>query len=147
MYVAYTDGSCKANNEGGYASIILKNNNLVTALYEGFTDTTNNRQEALAVLKTLEYFKDPTDLTVISDSQYVVNTIEKKWLFKWIEENDLSKSNLDIWFKIADLLKYHNVTVKWVKGHNKDKWNEEADLFATHAATCLNKKKDIWLSN
>lgn len=68
--------------------------------------------EALAVLATLEYFKDPVDITIVSDSMYVVNTIGQGWVKKWYDEKDYSKKNLDIWFKILDYLSYHNVTME-----------------------------------
>lgn len=68
--------------------------------------------EALAVLATLEYFKDPVDITIVSDSMYVVNTIGHGWVKKWYDEKDYSKKNLDIWFKILDYLSYHNVTME-----------------------------------
>lgn len=77
-YTAYTDGSCKLNNRGGYSAIIFDdNNNLVKKLYQGYNNTTNNRQEIRGVLAVLDYFKEPTNLTIYSDSQYVVNTIQQ----------------------------------------------------------------------
>jgi ribonuclease HI len=83
-YKAYTDGSYQSSIQcGGYASIIYdENNNLVTRLYQGFKNTTNNRMEARAVLETLKYFKEPTDITIVSDSMYVVNTINQGWVNK-----------------------------------------------------------------
>lgn len=145
-YICYTDGSYQSSfNAGGWSSIILdENENIVAKLYQGFTHTTNNRMELMAVIETLNYFKDPTELIIISDSQYVVNSIITGSCNKWIEENDLSKKNLDLWFKLVDLLQKHNVTMKWVKGHDGNKWNEEADKWCTFAAQCYNLPRDIW---
>ena len=63
---------------------------------------------------------------------------------KWFKENDFSKKNLDLWFQILDLLKFHKVTMCWVKGHSDNKYNNLADFLATHAATFLNLEEDIW---
>ena len=78
-YKAYTDGSYQSSrNSGGYASIIYDQfGNLVTELYQGFKNTTNNRMEIMAVLETLKYFKQPVNITIVSDSLYVVNTIKQ----------------------------------------------------------------------
>lgn len=66
--------------------------------------------ELLAVIETLKYFPNPIELTIISDSQYVVNSINGEYYKKWIKEQDLSKKNLDLWFQLVDLLNYHTVT-------------------------------------
>lgn len=143
QYIAYTDGSCKVDGNGGYSAIILDGEGrIIKILYRGYDNTTNNRQEIRGVLSVLEYFKEPTNLLIYSDSQYVVNTIKEDWAKKWFKNNDLSKKNLDLWFKIVELVDFHKVTIKWVKGHNKDKLNELADFYAQHAATCLNRLKD-----
>lgn len=145
-FICYTDGSYQASvKAGGWSSIILnEKEEVVDILYQGFTHTTNNRMELMAVLETLRHFKDPTELEIVSDSQYVVNSIVNGNAEKWIIENDLSKKNFDLWFEIVNLLHKHNVTFKWVKGHNGDKWNEEADRWCTFAAQCYNIPKDIW---
>lgn len=100
--------------------------------------------ELMAVIETLKYFKERTELTIVSDSQYVVNSIITGICNKWIEENDLSKKNLDLWFQLVELLPKHDVTMQWVKGHNNNKWNEEADKWCTFAAQCYNLPRDIW---
>lgn len=98
--------------------------------------------ELLAVIETLKYFPNPTELTIVSDSQYVVNSINGGYYKKWIKEQDLSKKNLDLWFQLVDLLNYHTVTFQWVKGHNNHSMNEYADRLACHAATCMNLPQD-----
>lgn len=145
-FICYTDGSYQASlNAGGWASIILdENENVIARLYQGMTDTTNNRMEIKAVIETLKYFKERCDLTIISDSQYVVQSIVTGSAESWIKNNDLTKKNLDLWFELVELLSKHNVTMQWVKGHNNNRWNEEADKWCTFAAQCYNLPKDIW---
>lgn len=143
-YIVYTDGSYMSSIDcGGWASIILdEKENVIARLYQGFKHTTNNRMEIRAVLETLKFFKEPTKLHIISDSMYVIGSASLAK--KWIEENDLSKKNLDLWFQLVDLLEFHDVTFEWTKGHVGNKWNEEADKWCTFAAQCLNLKEDIW---
>lgn len=100
--------------------------------------------ELRAVLETLRHFKVPTEIEIISDSQYVVNSIVEGSAEKWVMNNDTSKRNFDLWFEIVDLLHFHKVTFRWVKGHNGNKWNEEADKWCTFAAQCYNIPRDIW---
>lgn len=145
-YIAYTDGSCIKNGKsGGWATIILDDKeNIVAKLYNGYKNTTNNRQEIIAVLETLKYFKEPTEIIIYCDSKYVVDSINNGHIQKWFESNDFSKKNLDLWFQILDLLSFHKLTMFWVKGHTDNKWNNMADFLATHAATFLNLEEDIW---
>lgn len=142
-YEAYTDGSYQDSiKAGGWASIILKDNKIFKKLYQGLKYTTNNRCELIGVIETLQYFENPVNIIIYSDSQYVVNSINGGYVFKWIKESDISKKNFDLWFKLVDLLDYHNVTMKWVKGHESNKYNNLADLYCTHSATCLNIPED-----
>lgn len=143
-YICYTDGSFKSSvNIGGWASIITdENNQIIKELYSGVINTTNNRMEALAVLETLKWFKEPTELLIVSDSMYVVNTINKGWAQKWFDEKDYSKSNLDIWFQILDYLDFHKVEMEWTKGHANHEMNNKVDELAQFATTCLNLPED-----
>lgn len=76
MYKVYTDGSYQNSiKSGGYASVITEDDRIVKILYQGFTNTTNNRMELMGVLATLKYFKEPCEFEIISDSAYVVNNI------------------------------------------------------------------------
>jgi ribonuclease HI len=95
----------------------------------------------------LEYFKNPETIKIYSDSSYVVNTINNGWAKKWFEEQDFSKKNLDLWFKLIDLIDFHDVEFVWVKGHADNENNCMADMLAQHAANCLNLKTDICTSN
>ncbi len=142
-YIAYCDGSFQASiNAGGWASVILKDGVIIKKLYKGYIGTTNNRMEIMGVLETLRYFKTPIKIKIYSDSQYVVNSITKGYVRKWLEDKDFSKKNLDLWFELLDWLDFHDVTFEWVKGHNDNEMNELADKLAVHAAQCLNIPKD-----
>ena len=98
-YVAYCDGSFQPKiNTGGWASIILKDGKVIKKLYSGLINTTNNRMELKAVIETLKYFKDPINITIYSDSQYVVNSVVMGWVYAWFEQQDYDKKNMDLWF-------------------------------------------------
>lgn len=97
MLKVYTDGAYKpSTNRGGYACVIVENDEFVKVLSEGFSNTTNNRMELYGVLEILKYFKEPMTFTIYSDSQYVVTSIKTGRLKQWIEENDDTKKNLDL---------------------------------------------------
>lgn len=138
MYECWTDGSYKLlTNTGGYSAIITKNNQIIKVLYRGYKNTTNNRMELYGVLAVLQWFHNPTEITIYSDSQYIVESIIHNRVNQWIENKDDSKKNMDLWNQIVKLLKYHTVTFKWVKGHNNNEMNEFSDMLAQHAAECL----------
>ena len=143
MYTIYTDGSYQSSiDAGGYATVIIKDGEIIKQLYQGYKNTTNNRMELKGVLAALEYFKVPTKMTIYSDSLYVVSSITNGHAKKWFEQQDFSKKNLDLWHDILDLLEIHDVTFQWVKGHSDNKYNELCDKLAVHAAQCLNLPKD-----
>lgn len=142
-YVAYCDGSYQPKiKTGGWASIILENDKIIKKLYSGMTNTTNNRMELLAVINTLKWFDEKVNITIYSDSQYVVNSIMLGWVETWFREQDYNKKNIDLWYELLDLIKFHNVTLIWVKGHNENVMNNYADMLAQHAAKCLNLPED-----
>lgn len=144
MYEIYTDGAYMSSiGCGGCAAIILHEGNIVKKLYQGYKKTTNNRMEMRGVLMALEYFKEPETLTIYSDSSYVVNTIRQKHCYRWFDEQDYSKKNLDLWYAMVNLLEHHDVNFVWVKGHANNHFNEIADLYSVHACTCLNLPFDM----
>lgn len=131
----YTDGAARGNpGRGGYG-VVLKFNQHRKELSEGFRLTTNNRMELLAVIKALEALKK-SDLEVIiySDSKYVIDSVEKKWVFGWVKKNFKGKKNADLWIQFLDLYKLHNISFIWVKGHAGNPENERCDELATMAA-------------
>ena len=98
--------------------------------------------EIMGVLACLKYFKNPEIITIYSDSQYVVNSINKNWIDKWISEKDESKKNMDLWTQVCELLQFHTVKCVWVKGHDINEMNNLADILAVHAGECLNLPED-----
>jgi len=135
----YTDGAAKGNpGNGGYGAVLLAGQHK-KELSEGFVNTTNNRMELLAVIVALEVLKNPgTDVTVYSDSKYVVDSVEKKWVFNWVRTNFKGKKNVDLWKRFLLIYPKHNVKFVWVKGHAGNLYNERCDELAVAAAESSN---------
>ena len=131
----YTDGACVGNpGPGGWAAVIFIENEK-KELFGGTALTTNNRMELLAVIAGLEALKTPgQDVLVVSDSKYVVDSVEKKWVFGWEKKNFKDKKNPDLWKRYLDIHRQHNVRFKWVKGHAGHPQNERCDQLAVEAA-------------
>ena len=132
----YTDGSSRGNpGPGGYGVILMAGSHR-KELSEGFRLTTNNRMELMAVIKGLEALKKSgTTVQVFSDSQYVVNAIEKGWLVNWIRTGfSGGKKNKDLWLDYYKLSSQHRVKFKWVKGNQTNTFNNLCDELATQAA-------------
>jgi ribonuclease HI len=131
----YTDGSAKGNpGNGGYGAVLLAGSHK-KELSKGFINTTNNRMELLAVIVALEVLKNPgTDVTVYSDSKYVVDSVEKKWVFNWVKTNFKDKKNVDLWKRFLLIYPKHKVKFIWVKGHAGNLYNERCDVLAVSAA-------------
>ncbi len=132
----FTDGSSRGNPGPGGFGVILKSGNLVKELSEGYKLTTNNRMELLAVIKGLEALKNPgSEVIIFSDSKYVIDPIEKKWLFGWEKKNFKDKKNPDLWIRFLTNYRKHSVKFSWVKGHAGHPENERCDELAVMAAT------------
>jgi ribonuclease HI len=105
----------------------------------GYSNTTNNRMELTAAIKGLEALSGPSDVTLLSDSQYLVNSINKGWVLRW-QSNGWKRNkkeyalNIDLWKKLLKQLAIHSVQFKWTRGHAGDPENERCDLLATRAA-------------
>lgn len=138
----YTDGACRGNpGRGGWGAILVYEGR-EKELSGGDKLTTNNRMELSAVIAALSALKEPCDVKLTTDSQYVVNAIEKGWLSSWMRNNwrKSDKSavlNVDLWQKLVELLDVHKVTFVWVKGHNGHPYNERCDVLATTFADGL----------
>ncbi|MDK2824205.1 MAG: ribonuclease [Clostridia bacterium] len=143
----YTDGACKGNPDGpgGYGVVLLytDQNNRVhrKELSGGFQNTTNNRMEIMAAIVGLEALKKSCDVTLYSDSQYLVKAIEEKWINRWQKNNwlrdpkkGIKAKNIDLWQRLLKAMENHNVTFKWVRGHSGTPENERCDQLATEAA-------------
>jgi ribonuclease HI len=135
MIRIYTDGAAQGNpGRGGYG-VILKFNDYVKELSEGFRLTTNNRMELLAVIKGLESLKkEGIPVTIFSDSEYVINAIEKGWLWNWQKKNFKDKANVDLWQRYIPLHHKYKPRFTWVKGHAGHVENERCDFLAVQAA-------------
>ncbi|HEX9004792.1 MAG TPA: ribonuclease HI [Blastocatellia bacterium] len=145
--VIYTDGACSGNpGPGGYGAVLLYNGHR-KELSGGFRLTTNNRMEMLAVIEALRSLKDRCAVKLHSDSQYVINAIEKGWAAKWKANgwmrNKKDKAvNPDLWQQLLDLCKQHKVEFIWVRGHSGNVENERCDVLAVAASQQRNLPAD-----
>lgn len=148
MIIIYTDGSSRGNpGPGGYGTV-LKYKEHRKELSAGFRKTTNNRMELLAVIAGLEAITRPNaPVTVYSDSKYVVDAVQKGWLWGWIKKGFKGKKNKDLWLRFAEVYKLHRVTFQWVKGHAGIPENERCDQLAVAAAESGNLPADIEFEN
>lgn len=131
----YTDGACSGNpGPGGYGCVLIYKGH-EKHMSGGERETTNNRMELTAVIEALSALREPCRVTLISDSKYVVDAIEKGWLDSW-RENGWKKAdgkaalNVDLWERLLPLLETHEVTFDWVKGHDGNEYNEICDRLA-----------------
>ena len=133
--IVYTDGAAKGNpGKGGYGVVLISGTHR-KELSRGFRLTTNNRMELLAVIVALENIKKPDcQITVYSDSKYVVDAVEKKWVFSWEKKNFKNKKNPDLWIRFLKIYRMHHISFKWVKGHSDNIENERCDFLAVEAA-------------
>lgn len=138
----YTDGACRGNpGKGGWGAILVYGS-VEKELSGGEVETTNNRMELSAVIAALAALKEPCQVKLTTDSQYVVNAIEKGWLDSW-QKNGWKKSgkgtvlNIDLWQKLIVMLEKHSVEFVWVRGHNGHPYNERCDKLATEYADSL----------
>ena len=134
MINIYTDGSSRGNpGPGGYGIVMLYKGQR-KELSQGYRLTTNNRMELMAVIKALEALKnDKIAITIYSDSKYVVESIEKGWIWNWEKKNFKKKLNSDLWKIFIPLHKKFKIKFKWVKGHSGDVENERCDELANKA--------------
>ena len=143
----YTDGACKNNPGPGGYGVILQYGEHRKELSAGYRLTTNNRMEILAAVIGLEALKEPCAVRLLSDSQYLVNAIEKGWARRW-QANGWMRGkkekavNPDLWERLLALCKTHNVRFEWVRGHAGHPENERCDKLATTAAAGLNTAVD-----
>ncbi len=140
----YTDGAAKGNpGPGGYGVVMeWVGKPYRKEFYEGFKLTTNNRMELLAAIVGLEKLKVPeTTVLIFSDSKYVVDSVEKKWVFGWEKKNFKDKKNPDLWMRFLKIYRQHHVDFKWIKGHNNHPQNERCDELAVMA--CMQPKLSV----
>jgi len=152
MIELYTDGASSGNpGPGGYGTILRtiyngSNPDFQGKLIEkeflgGYRKTTNNRMELMAVIIGLEALKNiKQQVTIYSDSKYVIDAIEKRWVYGWIQKGFAGKKNKDLWLRLMQSYKLHDVRLVWVKGHNGHPLNERCDKLAVAAS----KDKANW---
>ena len=143
----YTDGSSLGNPGPGGYGIILEwvGMSYVKEFSAGYAKTTNNRMELLAVIIGLELLNKPgMEVVVYSDSKYVVDAVEKKWVFSWETKNFKGKKNSDLWKRFLKVYHKHRVHFQWIKGHNKHPQNERCDQLAVAAAKGKNLPPDVF---
>jgi len=141
----YTDGACSGNPGPGGYGIVLISGEFRKEISLGFRKTTNNRMELLAVIVGLETLKKSNSVvTIYSDSSYVVNAINKKWLFTWEKNNYKKRLNPDLWRRFLDVYRRHRVTLVWVRGHDGNIENERCDVLAVEASQEKNLEIDFY---
>ena len=146
--IIYTDGSAKGNPGNGGYGIVMMSSGYRKELWQGFKLTTNNRMELLAVIIALESVKkENSEITIYSDSKYVIDSVEKKWVFGWEKKNFNRKKNPDLWIRFLKIYRMQKVSFIWVKGHANNKENERCDFLAVEAADGQNLLTDQWYEN
>ena len=138
----YTDGSAKGNPGNGGYGVVLLNGGFQKEISQGYILTTNNRMELLAVITGLEALKRSCEVMVYSDSKYVIDSVEKGWVFGWQKKDFKGKKNQDLWKRFLKIYKQHQVEFTWVKGHAGNKYNEVCDALAVNAAESKNLISD-----
>lgn len=134
----YTDGACSGNpGPGGYGAVLIYKG-MEKEISGGEENTTNNKMELLAVVKGLELLKEKCQVTVYSDSAYVVNSIEKGWVYgwkknNWIKSDKQKAKNIALWEELLHLMEQHEVSFVKVKGHSDNVYNNRCDKLAVAA--------------
>jgi len=133
--IIYTDGACSGNpGPGGWGAVLLYGRHK-KELSGGEPETTNNRMELLGIIRALEALTAPCTVDLYTDSQYVVNAIEKRWVYGWRAKGWMRNAkepakNPDLWQQLLALLEIHTVTFHWVKGHADNAYNNRCDELA-----------------
>ncbi|MDB5006090.1 MAG: rnhA [Mucilaginibacter sp.] len=144
MIEIFTDGASIVNPGPGGYGVILRSGKHYKEIIEGFRKTTNNRMELLAVIKGLEAIKVPNqDVMIYSDSKYVIDAVEKRWVHGWLQKGFTGKKNKDLWLRYLDISKLHNIKFTWVRGHAGHPENERCDELAVAAG----KQKNLLIDS
>lgn len=141
----YTDGSSLGNPGPGGYGIVLKYKGKRKTASQGYEKTTNNRMELLAVIEALRLLNDSARTMAIhiySDSKYVIDAVEKKWVFGWQKKGFKGKANPDLWRRFLNIYPKYNIIFHWVKGHSGVPENEICDQLAKAAAEGKRLKVD-----
>jgi ribonuclease HI len=131
----YTDGAASGNPGPGGYGVVMKSGVHRKELSAGYKHTTNNRMELLAVIVALETLKvENCEVTIYTDSKYVVDAVTKGWLFSWVNKRFKGKKNPDLWMRFLESYKRHKVNFVWIKGHANVPENERCDWLAVEAS-------------
>jgi ribonuclease HI len=130
----YTDGACSGNpGPGGYGIVLISGSHRLEKS-AGYRLTTNNRMELLAAIVALESLKfQGSVVKLYTDSKYLVDAVNKEWLFTWEKKGFAKKKNPDLWIRFLQVYRKHRVTFIWIKGHNENPENERCDRLAVEA--------------
>ena len=150
--IIYTDGSALGNPGPGGYGVVLKYNGHTKELSGGFRRTTNNRMEIYAIIVALEALKNPSLVTLYTDSQYVVKAINKGWAKRWRAKGWMRNKkeralNVDLWTQLLPFLDLHEVDLVWLRGHTGNPDNERCDRLAKQAAQDKNLPSDTAYEN
>ncbi|MEN9445723.1 MAG: hypothetical protein RL728_235 [Bacteroidota bacterium] len=144
----FTDGAAKGNpGNGGYGAI-LRFQGKVKELAQGYRLTTNNRMELMAIIVALESLKtNKFPVIITSDSKYVIDAVQKKWVFEWQKKGFKGKKNPDLWNRYLKVAANFQISFRWVRGHNGHPENERCDYLAVQAAESNNLLIDVGYEN
>ena len=130
----YTDGACSGNPGPGGWGAILKYGEVEKELSGGEELTTNNRMELTAAIKALSALKEPCIVDLYSDSKYLIDSFDKGWVYSWqklgFKKKGKDVPNTDLWIKLLELFKIHQINLIWVKGHAENEYNNRCDKLA-----------------
>ena len=132
--IIYTDGACSGNPGPGGWGAILKYGEVEKELSGGEELTTNNRMELTAAIKALSALKEPCIVDLYSDSKYLIDSFDKGWVYSWqklgFKKKGKDVPNTDLWIKLLELFKIHQINLIWVKGHAENEYNNRCDKLA-----------------
>ena len=141
--IIYTDGAARGNPGPGGYGVVLMSGFHRKELSQGYRLTTNNRMELMAAIVGLEALKvAPCKVTIYTDSKYVADSVEKRWVFNWVKIRFKGKKNSDLWKRFLNVSEYHDVKFIWVKGHANIPENERCDQLAVQASFQPNLPED-----
>ena len=147
----FSDGACLGNPGPGGYGVILAYGEHRRELSGGFRKTTNNRMEVTAAIKGMDALTERCAVTLVSDSEYLVNAIAKRWVFGWRSRGWRREGriipNADLWDQVLRLIEFHQVAVEWTRGHAGHPENERCDLLARTAASGPNLPPDVGYEN
>jgi len=149
MYFLYTDGACSGNpGPGGYGFLLKLDDKVVSTGSQGYAKTTNNRMELRGVIAGLSVAPTDSRVTVVTDSEYIVNAFVKKWIDAWQARGWRTAAkkpvaNRDLWELLIPLVAKHHVTFSWIRGHMGHAENEQCDVMAVAASKSIHLLTDF----